>query len=95
MNAVITQLKILIKRVHKPNSYGYYVISDIDAFPSGNHSYVGEDAAEELTRHRLKLGNDVAEYVDQTHEPMIMTPEDKINYKNATRCHMCEEPLKK
>ena len=33
------------KRVHKPNSYGFYIISDIDAFPSKYYSYVGEDAA--------------------------------------------------
>ena len=38
------------RRLHKANSYGFYVQSDFDEFPSAYYSYVGEDVAEHITR---------------------------------------------
>ena len=62
-------------RVHKANSYGFYVQSDFDEFPSGYYSYVGEDAAEQFLRQLLRIKEEVLNMVS-TNRPIIMTEED-------------------
>ena len=48
-----------MRRVHRANSYGFYIVSDLDAIPSKYCSYVGEDAAEQLLRHLFSIEEEV------------------------------------
>ena len=69
-----------IRRTHKANSYGLYIISDLDAIPSKYCSYVGEDAAEQYIRHLLSISEEVNNLIKDI-KPIRMTSEDIINFE--------------
>ena len=67
------------RRTHKANSYGFYVVSKLDAIPSKYYSYVGEDAAEQLIRHLLSIEEEVNKLIKDI-KPLIMTSDDFTNF---------------
>ena len=55
--------------------------------------YRGEDAAEMFVRDLQREADQLnTEYII-AHMPMIFSVEDSLAYANATKCHICSEPL--
>ena len=77
------------RRAHKTNSCGCMcALVQIDTFPSGSCSFVGEDAAAQLLRQLLTIEEEALHIVN-TNKPMIIIDEDFINFTKAGNCHIC------
>jgi len=53
--------------------------------------YTGPNAAFEFLKNILTIGETITQDIKTTDEPMIMTNEDKENFRNATCCHLCKQ----
>jgi hypothetical protein len=55
------------------------------------HSFSGENAAENLIEHLLTQENKWIRNLLSTTLPMKMTDEDKDDYENSTQCYLCDK----
>ena len=81
--------------VYKQNPVlnGYYIISEIEnVLKSGYHkSALGYNNVDWIVDEFIKLENKMAFYFKNTKKHIIMTEEDKENFKNNNVCRFCEK----
>ena len=84
---------------HKPSGFSYLIkCFDDDLFSPKLVHYTAESPNDNVPRLFIEsLQSDIKEIYNRFKIPkkMVMTREDKINYKKATICHICERGIPK
>ena len=84
---------------HKPSGFSYLIkCFDDDLFAPHLVHYTAESPNDNVPRLFIEsLESDIKEIYNRFKIPkkMVMTKEDKINYKKATICHICENGISK
>ena len=82
---------------HRPSGYSYLIkCFDDNLFSPKLVKYTAESPNEDIPQLFVEsLEKDIKEIYNRFKIPkkMVMTQEDKIDYYNATHCHICEEYL--
>ena len=73
-----------------------YVVSSIPQYKFKPILYRGEDAVYNFLTEILKVSDKIS-YIMHQNKEMILTDDkitgnDKVNFKNSTICHICENP---
>jgi len=76
----------------KPTGFAYMVVSPFPQLCKPVKVYRGSDASDVFVDMLLSECYD-AEKILKTVKPMIFTPADDLSFREATICHICEEPL--
>ena len=84
---------------HSPSGFSYLIkcFDDNLFYPKLVH-YTAKSPDEDIPQLFVEsLEKDIKEIYNKFKKPkkMVMTREDKINYKKATHCHICEEEIDK
>ena len=83
---------------HKPSGYSYLIkCFDDNLFSPKLVKYTAESPDEDIPQLFVEsLEKDIKEIYNRFKKPkkMVMTQEDKIDFRRATHCHICEEELK-
>ena len=83
---------------HKPSGYSYMIkCFDDNLFYPKLVKYTAESPDEDIPQLFIEsLEKDIKEIYNRFKKPkkMVMTREDKIDFRRATHCHICEEELK-
>ena len=83
---------------HKPSGYSYLIkCFDDNLFSPKLVKYTAESTDEDIPQLFVEsLEKDIKEIYNRFKKPkkMVMTQEDKIDFRRATHCHICEEELK-
>jgi len=80
---------------HLPCSFGVNMITDFDEYRLPPTFYLGQSAEDTMERFYQTLQH-YEEHVFkalQSNKSMIMTDEDKENYRKSTHCHICERVI--
>jgi hypothetical protein len=77
---------------HKACAYGYVVVSDYPELCRPYRSFCGEDAVYKFLKAILDDYDELMPIIKRKLD-IIMTPEQKIEFKNALDCHICGLPL--
>ena len=84
---------------HRPSGFSYLIkCFDDNLFCPKLVQYTAESLNDNVPRLFIEsLESDIKEIYNRCKIPkkMLMTPEDKINYKKATICHICERGISK
>ena len=84
---------------HSPSGFSYLIkCFDDDILAPHLRHYTAESPDDNIPRLFIEsLESDIKEIYNKFKKPkkMVMTREDKINYKKATHCHICEEEIDK
>ena len=78
--------------IHKACSYCYIVVRS-DGKSKKPVSYRGPNAAEKLLEDLQKEAKEIVKSLKYRKWTAIITREERREYKEATICHICEEPL--
>ena len=82
---------------HKPSGFSYLIkCFDDNLFSPKLVKYTAESPNDDVPQLFIEsLEKDIKEIYNKFKEPkkIVMTREDKINYKKATHCHICEKEL--
>ena len=83
---------------HKPSGFSYLIkCFDDNLFSPKLVKYTAESTDEDIPQLFVEsLEKDIKEIYNKFKIPkkMVMTQEDKIDFRRATHCHICEEELK-
>ena len=84
---------------HRPSGFSYLIkCFDDDILAPHLRHYTAESPDDNIPRLFIEsLESDIKEIYNKFKKPkkMVMTREDRINYKKATHCHICEEEIDK
>ena len=84
---------------HRPSGFSYLIkCFDDDILAPHLRHYTAESPDDNIPQLFIEsLEKDIKEIYNKFKKPkkMVMTREDKINYKKATHCHICEEEIDK
>ena len=78
---------------HQPSGYGYKVICCGDqSYCRPYQSYRGEGVIEKFIEN-INSEAELCKEIVKNHfnKPLIMTPEDELDFQNSTTCHICEK----
>ena len=82
---------------HRPSGFSYLIkCFDDNIFPSELVQYTAESPDEEISQMFIEsLESDIKKIYNRFKFPkkVEITPKDRINYKSATHCHICEGEL--
>jgi len=84
---------------HEPNSFSYYIVSDVPNYKSEIKLFRGENVAQNFVKSLLKEQDKIFKIMKKVNEKngdcnnMIITPEQTIDFHAAKDCHICEKPL--
>ena len=83
---------------HSPSGFSYLIkCFDDNLFSPKLVKYTAESPDDNIPRLFIEsLEKDIKEIYNKFKKPkkMVMTREDRINYKKATHCHICEKEIK-
>jgi hypothetical protein len=74
---------------HKPNSVGIHLVCTFDETRNEYHQFNGADCVVEMIKKLRELSERCIEELRENQE-MVLTREDKINFKDAETCYLCE-----
>ena len=57
--------------------------------------YRGKDAVENFLKNITKEVDGLMKHIQNTNILMMLSEEDELNFKQATKCFICEEELEK
>ncbi|GFQ93384.1 uncharacterized protein TNCT_369411 [Trichonephila clavata] len=77
---------------HIPCGYAYVVIGPDGNFKNPPAVYRGENAVDHFLKNIIKEEEDILNILKKI-EPIHFSDENKLHFKNATHCHICEKPL--
>ncbi|GFR27609.1 uncharacterized protein TNCT_179661, partial [Trichonephila clavata] len=77
---------------HIPCGYAYVVIGPDGNFKNPPAVYRGENAFDHFLKNVIKEEEDILNILKKI-EPIHFSDENKLHFKNATHCHICEKPL--
>jgi hypothetical protein len=72
----------------EPCGYAFNIVSDYPELNLGLQLYRGENAVNHFLRTLVDYGDEIRKTLD-INRPMIITPEQEIEFQNATECHIC------
>jgi hypothetical protein len=74
---------------HAPNSVGIHLVCTYDETRNEYHEFNGTDCVVQMIKKMLELSERcIAEM--RTNQEMILTIEEKINFKDAETCYLCD-----
>ena len=80
---------------HRTCGYSYLVVSSVNNKMRDAVVYRGKDAVEHFLKNITKEVNGLMKHIQNTNIPMMLSEEDEPNFKQATKCFICEEELEK
>ena len=84
---------------HRPSGFSYLIkCFDDNLFSPKLEKYTAESPDEDIPQLFIEsLEKDIKEIYNRFKKPkkMVMTQEDKIDFRRATHCHICEEEIDK
>ena len=81
-----------ITHIHEPRSVGYYVKCSFDDNLSRYNSYQGTDPTQWFSQELFTLAEEV-QALHEDQKPTNLTPEKDETFRDASRCHICEQSL--
>ena len=86
----------LLDKTHKhvPNSACFYLVCDHDPSQNRLEYYIGENCIVDMIVDMAKISDRCIEQMKKN-QKMVMSAEDMMDFKNATHCSICEEPIDK
>ena len=79
---------------HVGCSYGYKVVSEYKEYEMEYKSYRGQNAINKFLESLIKEEKYIRKILEKNAE-MILTRDDKRNFKRAVECHICKKKLRK
>lgn len=76
----------------EPCGYSFNVVSDYPELNFGLKLFRGDNAVIHFLHQILRIGDKVREVLD-TVKPMIITPEQEIEFQSSEVCHICNEKI--
>ena len=77
---------------HVPNSACFYLVCDHDPSQNRLEYYIGENGIVDILIEMTKIKDKCIEQMKKN-QNMKMSAEDMMDFKNATHCSICEEPI--
>ena len=84
------QRKATMYQEHKPISYKYIIVSDVDGYRK-EKIYKGENPAEHMLDELTKDIREIYDTYIKKPKKMIWDDAAKVKFECATKCHICEE----
>ena len=86
--------KAVMYQEHRPISYKYIIVSDVDGYRK-EKLYKGDDAAAHMLDELTKDTREIFDTYIKKAKKMIWDDEAKTKYENSTHCHICKGEFKK
>ena len=78
---------------HKACGYAYRVVSNVMGYSSFTKLYRGENAIQHFLQSITEQGDRLCDILKNTNKQMLMTDQDRMDFKAAKTCFICEEPF--
>lgn len=80
------------KSMHTPSGFCYVIVDINGKAYKPPVLYTGPDVIDHFLTYLLNEAKELVPFLKKN-EPIHMTEEDEVSFKNATDCHLCRKPL--